>query len=77
MDPASGGLAVSVTAAGPGAKLREEAAPALRPDVPVGDLTPRNVQGYFTRVLARRAGAELAVYTAQSDRLVFSVTLPT
>ena len=70
------GLEVSVTAAGPGAKLREETVPALHPDVPVGDLTPRNVQGYFTRILARRAGGDLAVDTGQPERLVFSVTLP-
>lgn len=71
-----GGLDVSVTAAGPGAKLREETAPALRPDVAVGDLTPRNVQGYFTRILARRGGGDLTIDTAQPERLVFSVTLP-
>ena len=70
------GLDVSVTAAGPGAKLREESAPALRSDVSVGDLTPRNVQGYFTRILARRAGGDLAVDTDQPERLVFSVALP-
>lgn len=70
------GLEVSVTAAGPGAKLREETVPALRPDVPIGELTPRNVQGYFTRILARRAGGELVLDTAQPDRLIFRVTLP-
>jgi histidine phosphotransferase ChpT len=72
----TGGLDVSVTAAGPGATLREETEPALHPDVSVGDLTPRNVQGYFTRILARRAGGDLAVDTAQPERLVFSLTVP-
>lgn len=74
--PGAAGLTVSVTAAGPGAKLREETAPALRPDVPVGDLTPRNVQGYFTRILAQRAGGDLTVDTAQSERVMVGVTLP-
>ncbi len=76
VSPGATGLEVSVTAAGPGAKLREETAPALNPDVPVGDLTPRNVQGYFTRILARRAGSDLTVDTAQSERVVVSAILP-
>jgi len=71
-----GGVEASVTATGPGAKLREETEPALRPGVAVGDLTPRNVQGYFTRILARRAGGDLTVDTAQPEILVFSVILP-
>ncbi len=70
------GMQVSVTVSGSGAKLREETETALHSDVPVGELTPRNVQGYFTRILARRIGGELAVDSAQSERLVFNVTLP-
>lgn len=71
-----GGLEASVTAAGPGAKLREESVTALHPDVAVADLTPRSVQGYFTRLLARRAGGDLVIDTGQADRLVFTVKMP-
>lgn len=71
-----GGLEASVTAAGPGAKLREESVPALQPDAAVADLTPRSVQGYFTRLLARRAGGDLAIDTGQAGRLVFTVKMP-
>ena len=76
VNPGAAGLLVSVTAAGSGAKLREEMVPALHPDVPVSDLTPRNVQGYFTRILAGRSGGDLAVDTAQPERVVVNVTLP-
>ncbi|HEX9789625.1 MAG TPA: histidine phosphotransferase family protein [Kiloniellales bacterium] len=76
VQPGSGGLEASVTAEGPGAKLREESVPALNPDVNVTDLTPRSVQGYFTRLLARRAGGDLAVDTSHPGRLVFTVKLP-
>jgi len=74
--PSPDGLEASVTAAGPGAKLREESVPALHPDVAVADLTPRSVQGYFTRLLARRAGGDLAIDTGQPGRLVFAVKMP-
>jgi len=74
--PGPAGMQASVTAAGAGARLREESVPALRPDVPVADLTPRNVQGYFTRVLARRMGGDLTVDTTQAGRLTFTVVLP-
>jgi histidine phosphotransferase ChpT len=76
VSPGAAGLGVSVTATGPGAKVREETEPALRPDVLVGELTPRNVQGYFTRILAGRSGGKLTIDTAQADRVVVGVTLP-
>ena len=72
----SDGLQASVTAAGPDARLREETLTALRPDAAVADLTPRNVQGYFTQILARRAGGDLAIDTGQAGQLVFTVRLP-
>ena len=74
--PSSTALQVSVTATGPGAKLREEIVLGLQPDAPVADLTPRSVQGYFTRILAHRSGTELTVDMAQPERVVVGVTLP-
>jgi histidine phosphotransferase ChpT len=71
----SGGIDASVTASGEGAGLREDTEPALAQDVSVDDLTPRNVQGYFTRLLARRAGSDLVIDTSTPDSLRFSVIL--
>ena len=41
----------------------------------IEELTPRNVQGYFTRLLAQRMGSDLAIDSPGSDTLRFSVTL--
>lgn len=73
----SGGLEVGVTASGPGARIREEAALGLSDDVTVEELTPRNVQGYFTRLLVRRLGSNLRIDQPGSDSLRFSATIPT
>ena len=69
------GLEVSVTARGTGARLREENQPALAGDVVIEELTPRNVHGYFTRLLAQRMGSELIVDSPGADSLRLSVTL--
>ncbi len=69
------GLDASVTATGAGAKIREENRPALADDVAIEELTPRNVQGYFTRLLAQRMGSDLTIDSPSSDSLRFSVTL--
>lgn len=69
------GLEVTVTATGTGARLREESQPALVDDVVIEELTPRNVHGYFTRLLAQRMGSDLIVDTPGADRLRLSVTL--
>lgn len=70
------GLDASVTATGAGAKIREESRPALADEVAIEELTPRNVQGYFTRLLAQRMGSDLTIDSPGSDSLRFSVTLP-
>lgn len=69
------GLEVTVTATGTGARLREESQPALVDDVVIEELTPRNVHGYFTRLLAQRMGSDLIVDTPGADSLRLSVTL--
>ena len=50
-----------MTANGTGARLREESQPVLAGDVVIDELTPRNVHGYFTRLLAQRMGSELLI----------------
>ncbi len=69
------GLEASITASGSGARLREESRPALGDNVTIEELTPRNVQGYFTRLLARRMGADLMIDSPGDDSLRLSVTL--
>ncbi len=69
------GLEVGVTANGTGARLREESQLVLADDMVIEELTPRNVHGYFTRLLAQRMGSELIVDTPGADSLRLSVTL--
>ncbi len=70
------GLEVAVTANGTGARLREETQPVLTDDVIVDELTPRNVHGYFTRLLAQRMGSELLIVdNPGADTVRLSVTL--
>jgi len=72
----AGGLQVQVQAVGGGAALRPEAREALAEGVTVEQLTPRNVHGYFTRLVARRLGGELAVEEAGDGLVRFSAVLP-
>lgn len=71
-----------VTATGRDAGLRAESRQALDDGTDPGDLTARTVQGYFTRVLARRMDGDLSVgepepgETADDSRLVFEVAIP-
>ncbi len=69
------GLETSVAAHGPGARLREENQPVLVDDVALDELTPRNVQGYFTRLLAQRMGSDLLVEYPGADNLRLSAAL--
>lgn len=61
------GLEAVVAAAGAGARLREEAQPAFADSVNMDELTPRNVHGYFTRLLAQRFGGDLAIDSPGPD----------
>ena len=72
----SAGLEVAVTAQGTGARLREESQLVLIDDMAIEELTPRNVHGYFTRLLAQRMGSDLIFDTPVTDSLRLSVTLP-
>ena len=61
------GLEVAVTVQGAGARLREESQLVLVDDVIIEELTPRNVHGYFTRLLAQRMGSDLIIDTSGTD----------
>ncbi len=71
----SAGVEAAVTVQGAGARVREESQLGLADDVAIEELTPLNVQGYFTRLLARRLGGDLSVETPAPDSLRFSVVL--
>lgn len=69
-------LTVTASARGQSAALRPEVESALAEDCPVEDLTPRSIQGYFTSLLARRAGGSLTVTASGDAGYDFTVTLP-
>ncbi len=69
------GMEATVTASGNGARLREESLLVLADEVVIEEVTPRNVQGYFTRMLAQRMGSDLMIDSPGADSLRFSVTL--
>ena len=71
----AGKLAVKVTASGDRAGLREETRPALAPGAAVDDLTPRNVQGYFTCKVAERLGGGLTLDEATDGAVALTATL--
>lgn len=70
-----GGLEARVAAAGERVGLRDETKAALAEGAAVDDLTPRNVQAYFTCLMARRMGADLVCDDATPGRLVLTVNL--
>jgi histidine phosphotransferase ChpT len=70
------GIESVVTASGQGAHLRPESLAGLQADVDLAELSPRGVQGYFTRLMARRLGSDLEVETPTAGSVRFRVTLP-
>lgn len=68
------GITAEVVASGAEVQLRPEVASAIATDVKVEDLSPRNVQGYFTRLLAQRLGGDLQVEGPDGGRIRFSVS---
>jgi len=69
------GRTVTVAGAGTNARLRAETRAALADRAAVDGLSPRAVQGYFSRLIARRMGGELEVREA-ADAVTFEVRLP-
>ena len=75
--PAESSIEVEVKAVGTDAGLRDETKIGLEDSVAVKDLTPRNVHGHFTRLIARRLGGDLKAEQAGQGYLRLVVTLPT
>ena len=73
--PSGERLLAQAVAEGEGARMRDEHGAALHPNVKIEELTPRNVQGYFTRLLARRLGSELDVDATVENEVRLSVAL--
>jgi len=69
------GLRVEVTASGDRAALRDETRPALAAAVKADDLTPRNVQAYFTCRIAERMGGAIAMDEGTTGVVTFTATL--
>ena len=72
---AVGGIEIEVKAVGTDAAMRDEAAAALAEGVEIDDLTPRNVHGYFTRLLAQRLGGDLSAEQAGPGYFRLAVSL--
>jgi histidine phosphotransferase ChpT len=75
MQRGSAGFEVEVKAVGADAGLRQEAEAALSDDIAIEDLTPRNVHGYFTQLLAKRQGGRLRAEQIGRGALRLAVTL--
>jgi len=65
---------LDVEATGQDADLSEEAKAGLKGDADVAEMTPRNVQGYFTACYARSFGGSLA-FSESENRVTLSSTI--
>lgn len=70
------GLGVAVTAEGQGAKLRDDIGTALADGAEAGELTARNVHGYFAQILARNLGALIEPSAGQDGEIRLAVIFP-
>lgn len=70
------GLGVAVTAEGQGAKLRDDIGTAMADGAEAGELTARNVHGYFAQVLARDLGALIESSAGQDGEIRLAVLFP-
>ncbi len=70
-----GSYRLVVTAKGQDAHLRPESLAGLDSSADTGELSPRGVHSYFTRMIARRLGSQLAVETPAEDSVSFSMDL--
>jgi histidine phosphotransferase ChpT len=64
VEAAGDGQSVRVAGEGTNARLRDETRAAIANGVDVDQLSPRAVQGYFTRLIAQRMGGDLQVLEA-------------
>ncbi|HJO96770.1 MAG: histidine phosphotransferase family protein [Rhodospirillales bacterium] len=70
------GTGVAITAAGMGARFRDELRTAMTPNFPVGDLSARTVQGYFAARLAERLGTAVEASDIEGDKVQLAAILP-
>ena len=70
------GLEIAATAVGTEPGLNESTRAGLQETISIEDVTARNVHGYFTRLMCRRLGGDLAIAGPQDGRMAFSLTLP-
>lgn len=70
------GLGVAVTAEGQDAKLRDDIGTAMADGAEVGELTARNVHGYFAQTLARDLGALIEPSSGQDGEIRLAVIFP-
>ncbi len=70
------GTGVAMTASGMGARFRAELRASMGPDVPVGDLSARTVQGYFAARLAERLGTAVETSDNGDDKVQLAAVLP-
>ncbi len=76
IEQSKNGISLDVVVAGQEARMRSESQEAMADQVDLDDLTPRNVQGYFTRLLARRLGGDLRAQAAAENCLRFTAQVP-
>jgi histidine phosphotransferase ChpT len=76
VEAAGDGPSVRVAGEGTNARLRDETRAAIASDADVAQLSPRAVQGYFSRLVAQRMGGDLRV-REDGDAVTFEVALPT
>ncbi len=69
------GIKLEVHAVGADAGLRDDAKAGVDPNIGVEELTPRNVHGYFTCLLARRMGGELSAEETSPGTVRFAVAV--
>lgn len=69
------GGALRCLAAGADAGLREEVLQAMAPDAGLEGLTPRSVQGFYTRQVAARLGASLEAERQDAGRFALAAAL--
>lgn len=76
VEPAPQQLKLTVVGAGQGVRIEEATLAAMMNTVPVEQLTPRSVHGYFTARIAEALGGRLTLDYPQPGMLAHRVTLP-
>jgi histidine phosphotransferase ChpT len=74
--PLPEGLGAALSAAGPGARFRDDLRETMSPVVPVEDLTARTVQGHFTARLADALGVAVEIADDGAGEVRLAALLP-